>query len=127
MKGYSLVGPVRQRGVGLGGLLVGAALLGIVALFAMKLFPDVSEYYAILKDVKATAQDPSLQDKSVGEIRTAFSKRAEIDNIQAITPEDLVISKQDGGISISFEYSRKIPLVANASLWLDFEGSSDKK
>lgn len=127
MKNCNLAKPRNQQGMGLGGLLVLAALLGIVALFVMKLFPDVSEYYAIMKDVKATAQDPSIQDKSIAEIRIAFSKRAEIDNIQAVTPEDLEITKQDGKVNISFAYSRKIPLILNASLWLDFEGSSGKK
>ena len=119
--------PATQRGVGLGGLLVGAVVLGIAALLVMKVFPDVSEYFAIVKDVKATAQDPSLQEKSIAEIRIAYSKRAEIDNIQAITPADLEITKQDGKVVISFAYSRKIPLIANASLWLDFEASSDKR
>lgn len=119
--------PVGQRGVTLTGLLMGVALLGIVTFFVLKLFPDVTEYLAVVKDVKATAQDPASRGMSIGEIRVAYSKRAEIDNIKSIDPADLEITKENDNIVISFAYSRKIPLFLNASLVLDFEGSSDKK
>ena len=117
----------RQRGVTLTGLLMGVALLGIVVFFVLKLFPDVSDYLAIVKDVKATAQDPASREMSISEIRTAYSRRAEIDNVKGIDPEDLDISKENNEVVISYAYSRKIPLFLNASLVLDFEGSSAKK
>ena len=117
----------RQRGVTLTGLLMGVALLGIVAFFVMKLFPDVTDYLAIVKDVKATAQDPASREMGISDIRTAYSKRAEIDNVKGIEPADLDISKENGEVVITFAYSRKIPLFLNASLVLDFEGSSAKK
>lgn len=117
----------RQRGLTMTGLLMGVALLGIVAFFVMKLFPDVTDYLAVVKDVKATAQDPASREMSVSEIRVAYSKRAEIDNIRGIEPADLEITKENGDVVIAYAYSRKIPLFANASLVLDFEGSSAKK
>jgi hypothetical protein len=108
-------------------LLVWAVIIGVAALMAMKLFPDVTEYLAVVKDIKATAQDPMVRESGVAEIRTAYGKRAEIDNIKSIAPADLDITKDDGNVVIAFAYSRKIPLFANVSLVLDFEGSSDKK
>ena len=117
----------RQRGIGFFTLLLLAILLGGVGLIGLKLFPDVTDYLTIVKDVKATAQDPSTKDLSIAEIRTAYSKRAEIDSIKSITPADLEITKEDGNVIITFAYSRKIPMFANASVVLDFEGSSEKK
>jgi hypothetical protein len=117
----------RQRGVGFLTLLLIAVVLGALGFIGLKLFPDVTDYLTIVKDVKATAQDPSTKDLSIPEIRTAYSKRAEIDSIKSITPADLEITKEDGNVVISFAYSRKIPIFANASIVLDFEGSSDKK
>ena len=117
----------RQRGVTMTGLLMAVALLGIVAFFVFKLFPDITDYLAIVKDVKATAQDPASREMSISEIRTAYSRRAEIDNVKGIDPEDLEISKENNEVVISYAYSRKIPLFLNASLVLDFEGSSAKK
>ena len=117
----------RQRGVTMTGLLMAVALLGIVAFFVFKLFPDITDYLAIVKDVKATAQDPASREMSISEIRTAYAKRAEIDNVKGIDPEDLEISKENNEVVISYAYSRKIPLFLNASLVLDFEGSSAKK
>ena len=117
----------RQRGVSMTGLLMSVALLGIVAFFVLKLFPDVTDYLAIVKDVKATAQDPASREMGISDIRTAYSKRAEIDNVKGIEPADLDISKENGEVVITYAYSRKIPLFLNASLVLDFEGSSAKK
>ncbi len=117
----------RQHGVSMTGLLMSVALLGIVAFFVMKLFPDVTDYLAVVKDVKATAQDPASREMSISEIRVAYSKRAEIDNIKGIEPADLEITKENGEVVIAYAYSRKIPLFANASLVLDFEGSTAKK
>lgn len=116
----------RQRGVTLSGLLLICVVLGSAAILAAKIVPDVIEYYSIVKNVKAVAEDPAMRGASLGDIKTSFSKRAEIDNIKAITAQDLDISKDGDQVVIDFAYERKIPLFANASLVLDFEHSTSK-
>ena len=114
----------RQKGISLSGILTTCVILGLVAILAAKVVPAVSEYTDILREVKAVANDPSMHGASVRDIKVAFAKRAEVDYIQSITAEDLDITKDDDRIVIAFAYSRKIPLFYNASLVLDFEGSS---
>ncbi|HEX8986995.1 MAG TPA: DUF4845 domain-containing protein [Rhodocyclaceae bacterium] len=116
----------RQKGVTLISLIVICALLALVALLAIKVAPVLEEYLAVVKVVKATAQDPVSREGSVVEIRRDFDKRKQIDNITAIGGEDLDISKEGGTVVISFAYSKKIPLFAPVSLVFDFEGSSAK-
>lgn len=116
-----------QKGVSLTGLLVVCVILGVVGILAAKIVPEVIEYYSILKDVKATAQDPGLRGARLQDIKIAYAKRASIDNITAIAPDDLDISKDGDEIVIEFAYSKKIPLFANASLVLDFAGSSSQQ
>jgi hypothetical protein len=105
-------------------LLVVAGVLGFIAILAAKIVPEVSEYMDILREVKAVAADPSVRGGSVRDIKTAYSKRADVNYIKSVAPEDLDISKDGDTVVISFEYSKKIHLVANASLVLDFQGSS---
>jgi hypothetical protein len=114
----------RQAGISVVMLLVIAGILGFIAVLAAKVVPEVSEYMDILREVKAVAADPSVRGGSVRDIKIAYSKRADVNYIKSVTAEDLDISKDGDTVVISFEYSKKIHLVANASLVLDFQGSS---
>lgn len=113
-----------QRGVSLGGLLIGAVIFGVLALLAMKVAPEWIEYGKVKSAVKATAGDIGLKEASVSQIRESYSKRVEIDNITAVPPADLDITKENEQVVISFAYTRKVPLFANVSLVFDFEGTS---
>lgn len=113
-----------QRGLGLDSLLAICVLIGIVAMLGMKVTPDVLEYFAIQKTIKAIAQDPAMKDAGVSDVRKSFDNRAPIDRIESIKGEDLDVSKEAGQIVIAFAYPKKIPLFGKVSLLIDFEGSS---
>ena len=87
-----------QLGVSLGGLLVGAAIFIVLAMFGMKLGPSYLEFFAIKKAVNAIAQEK--RGASVNEIRKAFDARATIDNISTITGADLEVTKEGSELVI---------------------------
>jgi hypothetical protein len=105
-------------------LLVWCVLIGMVALLGIKVMPDTMEYIAIVKNIKATAQDPAIRNMNVAQIRDAFTKRAAIDNISHVKSADLEISKEGNEIVIAVDYERRIPLFGPAILLLNFKGSS---
>lgn len=113
----------RERGVSLSQLLFWGFALALLAVAGMKVVPSVIEYYTILKDVKTVAAQVNASS-SVAEVRNAFAKYADIDNLKAITPQDLEIYKEDGQIVIAFSYSHKIKLGGPVSLVIDYQGSS---
>jgi hypothetical protein len=106
--------------------MIGGAVVFGIAILAMKVAPEYMEYGAVVKAVKATATDASLKEASVAQVRTAYSRRAEMDNVKSITPQDLDITKEGGELVISFAYTRKVPLFHNVSLVFDFAGASNK-
>lgn len=114
----------RQRGIGILSLLIGGGLLFFVAVLGMKVVPDVLGYFTVLKNVKATAHDPATAGASVAQVRTAYMRRAQAEGGTAVNAEDIEITKDGNEIVISFAYSKRIPLFANVSLMIDFEGSS---
>lgn len=116
----------RQQGVTLISLIFICALIALVAVLGIKVFPDVQEYFAAVKAVKATAQDPGSKVGTVSDIRRNFDRRKSIDNISAVAGEDLDITKEGNEIVITFAYSKKIPLSGPVSLVIDFEGSSQQ-
>jgi Tfp pilus assembly protein PilE len=112
-----------ESGVSLSGLIVVLIVLGALALVAIKVTPAFLEYRAV-KDsiVKAKADAGS---GTVREIQQAFDKNAGVNDVSAISGRDLVITRDGGSTEISFAYEKRIPLAGNASLLLDFTGTTD--
>jgi hypothetical protein len=115
-----------QRGLTVTGLLLAGIVVALVATIGMKVIPDVIEYTKIVSDIKAVAQDPNLRQASASDVRKAFERRAEIDQISAITPLDLTIAREGNTLVLSFAYEKRITLFGPVSLLIDFEGSSEK-
>jgi len=117
----------KQRGFSLSGMVMGMVVLALLALVAAKMAPAYIDYFAIKKILAAMEASGELESMGSRELRIAYAKRASIDNVKSIAPEDLQISKaSDGGAIVSAEYSVKTPLFANVSLLIDFTVSTEK-
>lgn len=116
----------KQRGVSLSGLLFWGIVVALVAVLGMRVAPSAIEYYKILKDVKAAASNLPA-DATVADVRKSFAKYAEVDHISDIRPDELDISKENGRVVIAFAYEKRIPLFANVSLLINYQGSSAGK
>ena len=112
----------KQAGVTLSGVLVWGVIIAVTAILGMKVVPEYISYYKILKATKAVAAD--ARDKTVPEIRNAFAKYMEVEHESTIAPADLDISKDGNQVVVAFNYEKRIPLLANVSLLIDFSGSS---
>lgn len=111
-----------QRGVAMSGLLLWSLIIIVLAVFSMKVVPSVIVYYKTLKDIRAVSTQAS-PDASVADIRKAYEKYADIDVLE-LPSSQLDISKNNGKVVIEFNYEKRIPLLANVSLLIDYKGSS---
>lgn len=116
----------KQRGVSLEGTLVVIVLLIFVGVAAMKLVPSYMENGTIQKIFDTIVHDPEMQGAQVRAVRESFAKRAMMNNLKVINENDIEVSKDANGLSLSVSYTVKIPLVSNASLLLEFNTSSSK-
>ncbi len=116
----------QQRGLSFGGFIFGAFLVVLLSLFGLKLIPAYIQSLTIGNTFKIIASDPDMQKATLQEIRSSFGKRASIDNITAIKSEDIDVSTDGGKLILAANYTVTIPLVANASLLLEFKPSSAK-
>jgi type II secretory pathway pseudopilin PulG len=111
----------KEGGFSLSGLIVVLAVLGFLAVMAMKIFPAWIEYRAIKNAiVQAKAAGPGTR-----EIQQAFARNADINDITAITGKDLMIDRDNGQAEVSFAYEKRIPMAGNVSLLIDFSGTTD--
>jgi hypothetical protein len=115
----------RQRGITLTNAIIGMVLLGLIGLFAAKLTPAYIEYFAIQKMLKAMEASGETKG-SVTEIRNAFARRNNIENVQGVAPNDLEITKDGGEVVVAAAWSVKVPIIANFNACLDFTVSTAK-
>ena len=118
--------PLQQRGLSFGGFILGAFLLVFASIFAFKLIPAYIQNSKIEKMFVDIKHDPDMQKASPREIRISFEKRASVDDVTAIKAEEIEIASGEGTLALSANYSVKIPLIANISLLMEFNPSSDK-
>jgi Tfp pilus assembly protein FimT len=111
-----------ERGISLSGLIFVLAILGVVLVFAMRVFPTFLEYRAS-KDAIASAK---ATGGTVVEMQQTFIKNAGINRIESIGAKDLVFTKDNGETDISFAYQKTIPVAGNVSLLIDYAGTTAK-
>ena len=112
----------KQRGLSLLGLLVIGFMVGFAMLLGFKLVPAYVEYFAVKKTIAVLAKEQKTG--SPEDIRKAFDKRAVIEDINSFKADDLDITKDKNGISISVAYDKTVPVFSNIYVLIKFEASS---
>ena len=110
--------------MGFAGVLLLLIAIVFVAIIGMKMVPAYIEYFTIRNAVTAITQSGQLRNATVADVRKAFDSRANIDDITAVRPGDLEITKDGNEVVVAFAYEKKIPLFYNISVVIDFAGSS---
>jgi beta-xylosidase len=116
----------KQRGMGLGGLIMVIAAVLFVVVIGMKLIPVYAHNFQIESLLKKIVNDPEMLNATVKEIRASYTKRASIDYINDLAADDVDVSKVDGHITLSASYSVKIPAVANVNFLIEFNPTATK-
>jgi hypothetical protein len=115
----------RQRGLSMLGFLFVAAVVVTCVMVGFRVLPAYIEYYSIQKALEQALVD-AKDLNSAAEVRSAFQKRADAGYIESITGRDVDVVKSKNEVTASASWNRKLPLVANVSLWLDFEATATR-
>ena len=111
-----------QRGITMFGLLFWALVIGFFAYVLVRTLPTLNEYFTIQRTVEKVAAG---QPATVAEARAAFERQKEIEySIVSITGKDLMITKENEKVVVSFAYDKEVELVKPVFLLIKFEGRS---
>ena len=114
-----------QRGFTLFSLLFWAIIVGFVALVGMRVLPALNEYFTIKRAINKILTEGTV-GSTVPEIRAAFERQVVIEySISSISGKDLIISKENDKVVISFAYDKEIELMKPVYLLIKFEGRSN--
>jgi len=109
----------------LSGFILWSVVVLIGLLLGFKLFPAYYEYYSIKRTFNILAKEEPLRSLTKRDVEAAFARRAVMENIQALSPADLSITKVGGDWVIEAQYSVQVPLFGNLSACMDFTPRSD--
>ena len=114
-----------QLGVSLGGLMVGAVILIVLAMIGLKLIPSYIEFFAIKKAVTAIGAGSAQRRQRSRRSARSFDSRATIDAIdtrQGLGPGD----HQGRRPAWSFRSptARKSRWSSNIGVYIDFSATS---
>jgi hypothetical protein len=113
--------PRRQDGITVVGMLVWAIVVGILAIFALRIIPTTIEYFTIAKAINKVS---AAGGSTVQQVRATFDRQKEIDHITSISGKDLAITKEGEEVVISFAYDSEIELFRPVYLLIKYEARS---
>lgn len=103
-----------QRGMTLLGFIICLAIAGVFAYIGMKLVPMYTEFFSVKAAMKDLASQPGIVDQDPGKIKDLFFRKLYIsysdDNIK---PENITLTRQDGGWKMDVNYEVRKPMIAN--------------
>ncbi len=112
----------QQRGLTLFGLLFWAMLVGFGGYLMVRILPTINEYSTIRRAVDTIAK---AQPSTVAEARQAFDKQKDLEySIGSISGKDLIITKENDKVVISFSYDNVIPVYGPVYILIKYSGSS---
>ena len=112
---------VRQRGLS----FIGVIFVGLFAVAAFAIGGQSVPVFLEYANIKKAAAKAARDGNTVPEIRAAFDRAAQIDDIHSIAGKDLEITKRNDKVVVSFNYSREIPLAGPAFLVYRFQESTN--
>ena len=115
----------RQGGLSMMGFLFVAVVVVTCVMIGFRVMPAYIEYYSVQKALEQALAD-AKDLNSAAEIRNAFQRRADAGYIESVQSRDVDITKSKNEVTASASWTRKLPLVANVSLFLEFEASATK-
>ena len=115
----------RQRGLSMIGFLFVAAVVVTCVMIGFRVLPSYIEYYSVQKALERALAD-AKDLNSTAELRKAFQRYADAGYIESVSGRDIDVVKSKNEVTASASWTRKLPLVANASLLLEFEATATR-
>lgn len=114
-----MAGKSRQRGISFITLLFILVVLGAVGALVLQTTPSFLEYQAAVKAINR-AKD----EVTVAQVRAAFDRAAQVDNITSITGKDLEVTKEGDRVVVSFAYHKEFHMFGPAWLLMKYAATS---
>jgi cell division septal protein FtsQ len=115
----------QQRGLTLTGFIFVAILVVACIMVGFRVLPAYVEYFSVVKTLKQTLLN-AREGITQAEFRRSFDLLSAADYIDTVKGSDVDLTKEGNEWVASATWEKKLPLVGNVSLLLDFEATARK-
>ena len=110
-----------QQGMTFLGLLCILVLAGFFVYAGIRLVPVYLNYMNIVRTMYAVAADFKGDNPDAGAISNSLERHWEVQAISVVDYKDVVITKDDNGVSLHVAYDDAEPYIGNVSLAVHFD------
>ena len=115
----------KQSGLSMLWFLFVVAVLLVVTVVGFRVLPAYIEFYSVERALKQALQE--VKDlNATSELRRNFQKKADAGYIESVEGRDIEVKKVGNDYVASIAWTRKLHLIANASLLLEFEATATR-
>jgi cell division protein FtsB len=100
-----------QRGMGLLGMLLIAIMVGFFVMSAIRIAPGYLQYLSVRDIVIRVAEEYQEEQDTIADIRRKIADYFNTNQIKAIDPREVEITRKEGRVIIDASYEERIPLV----------------
>jgi hypothetical protein len=115
----------QQSGLSIISFLFVAAVALVVAVVGFRVLPAYIEYFSVRSALIQTLSE--MQDlNNPAELRKSFQKRVDAGYIESVSGRDIDLHREGNTWVASVAWTRKLPLVSNVSLLIEFETKAER-
>lgn len=97
-------------------------LLGFIFLLCLlRIMPIYLDNFTLNRIIGNMDGSSQIQNASVREVRDAFSRRLQVDNIEGLDVRDVDIQIDQGVATMTFTYERRTPFIGNMDVIITFD------
>jgi hypothetical protein len=115
----------KQSGLTMVGFLFVVAVTLVVVIVGFRVMPAYIEYFSVQRAL-GEALNQTRDPANTAEIRKAFQRRADSGYIESVAGRDIDVQKVGNAYVASVAWTRKLPLVSNVSLLIEFDATATR-
>lgn len=113
----------KQQGMTLISLILVLGLIAFFVLLGFKIGPIYMEHGKVTHALATLKNRPDIENRSKYEVWLSLKKQFGMNYVYHIKKENVIITSRHGYLKVQIKYHVKQPLVANLSVWVDFDDS----
>ncbi|HEY4353273.1 MAG TPA: DUF4845 domain-containing protein [Paraburkholderia sp.] len=114
-----------QNGLSMLWFLFVMSVVLVVALIGFRVLPAYIEYFTVQKALgQALSEVQNVNDTT--ELRRNFQRKVDAGYIDSVDGRSIDVDKDGNKYVATIEWTRKLPLVGNASLLLEFQATASR-
>jgi len=113
----------RQKGLSSIGWIAVAGFFGLLVISFFKVFPMYYDNFKVKAALEGVQSDTSVDPKSKRAIWDGLSKRLYINEVRAVTRENVTMARKDGKTTITVTYETRDNYIANLFIGARFTES----